>query len=353
MPFLMETDCYQKEKTAESGFSIPEAEPSFPAQAGASGNNADPADAGTAQEERHAPCPAPQILVVGGGKGGVGKTCLSVNSAVEIARRGWRVVLLDADLSCSNIETVLGFRPEMRLDDFFHQKGSKDLTAILCETPYENLRLIPGTTGLLDVANPRYQQKVALIRELHKLDADLIIIDLDAGAHLNTLDFFLMTETNGILVITPERTSIDNAFKFMRAALFRRIERFYQSPEVGLLLKRNETLYEFLECIRGTDCFDHEVREQVGNELLSLARSFRPKIVVNKACNAYEARIASNILAKYSRQLLCIEPENLGFIYFDKYVSEAVNSGVPFVVSRPQNPISGCIADVANRLGFF
>ncbi|MCF6283736.1 MAG: P-loop NTPase, partial [Candidatus Hydrogenedentes bacterium] len=62
---------------------------------------------------------SPEILVVGGGKGGVGKTCFSVNTAVEIARRGWRVILLDADLSCSNIETVLGFRSNKRLDDFF------------------------------------------------------------------------------------------------------------------------------------------------------------------------------------------------------------------------------------------
>lgn len=304
-------------------------------------------------EQEPVPGSSPEILVVGGGKGGVGKTCIAVNCAVEIARRGWRVVLLDADLSCSNIETVLGYRATVHLDDFFHQKGGKDLSAVLCQTPYDNLRLIPGTTGLLDVANPRYQQKVALIRELRNLEADLVIIDLDAGAHLNTLDFFLMTETNGILVITPERTSIDNAFKFLRAALFRRIERFYQSPELGLLLRRLETLSDFMECIRKADCFEDRTREQVCQELQRLAQSFRPKIVVNKVNNAYEAKVAANILAKYTRQLLCIEPENLGFLYFDNYVSEAVNSGVPFIVSRPRLKVSACVVDVANRLGYF
>ncbi len=305
------------------------------------------------KEEEPAVRTAPEILVVGGGKGGVGKTCFSVNTAVEVARRGWRVVLLDADLSCSNIETVLGFRSGVRLDDFFHQTGTKKLDGIVCETPYDNLRLIPGTTGLLDVANPRYQQKVALIRELRKLDADLIIIDLDAGAHLNTLDFFLMTETSGVLVITPERTSIDNAFKFLRAALFRRIERFYQSPEVGLLLKRNETLNDFLDCIASAPSFEEDTRVQVMEEMVALARAFRPKVVVNKATNAYEAKIAANILSKFARQYLRIEPENMGFLYFDKGVSEAVNSGVPFIVSRPRARVSGCIVDVANRLGYF
>lgn len=310
-------------------------------------------DSSQLAKEPRARTSSPEILVVGGGKGGVGKTCFSVNTAVEIARRGWRVVLMDADLSCSNIETVLGFRSSVRLDDFFLQKGAKRLGDIVCDTPYPNLRLIPGTSGLMDAANPRFQQKVALIRELRKLDADLVIVDLDAGAHLNTLDFFLMTNNNGVLVITPERTSIDNAFKFLRAALFRRIERFYQSPEVGFLLKRNETLNDFLVSIRRADCFELNVKEQLCRELMTLAQAFRPKVVVSKAANAYEAKIAANILAKYTRQHLCIEPDSLGFVYFDKYVSDAINSGVPFVIGEPRRKISGCIVDMANRLGYF
>ena len=294
----------------------------------------------------------PEILVVGGGKGGVGKTCFAVNAAIEIARRGWRVILVDADLGCANVETILGTRPDRRLDDFFHQKGGKDLDALVCETQYDNLRLIPGTTGLLDVANPKYQQKAAFIRELRRLDADLIMVDLDAGAHLNTLDFFLMADTNGILIITPEKTSIDNAFKFLRAALFRRIERFYQSVEVGLLLKHNETLPDFMQCIRQSEVFDELTRQQVCQELVSLAKSIRPRIVVNRSHNAYEAQIAANILAKFARQHLMIEPENFGYMCYDKCVPDSVNSGVPFIVSRPNVKISVCIADIANRLGY-
>lgn len=294
----------------------------------------------------------PEILVVGGGKGGVGKTCLAVNVAIEVARKGWRVVLVDADLGCSNIETVLGTQSEHRLDDFFHIQGRKDLRPILCETQYRNLWLVPGSTGLVHVANPKYQQKMALIRELRRLDADLIVVDLEAGAHLNTLDFFLISETNGVLVITPEKTSIDNAYKFLRAAVFRRIERFYQAPELVVLLNRNESLRDFLECVQRTEVYDVPVRQQIARELVALARSIKPKIVVNRAHNAYEAQIAANILAKYARQHLLVELDNLGFVYFDKCVSDAVNSGVPFIVSHPNLKISGCIADIVNRLGY-
>ena len=303
-----------------------------------------------AQPRRHT---EPEILVVGGGKGGVGKTCVAVNLSVEIARKGWRVVLVDADLSCSNVEMVLGTRSQSCLDDFFYAKGRKDLHPILCDTPYENLRLIPGTTGLIEVANPRYQKKQALIRELHQLNADLVIIDLDAGAHLNTLDFFLIAETNGLLVVTPERTSIDNAFKFLRAALFRRIERFYQAPEVAVLLKRTESLPEFLEGLRESEFLSPEAKKTICGEIVSIARSIKPKIVINRARNAYEAQIAFNILRKHARNDLLIEPVNLGFLYFDPCVQEAVNSGKPFIVGFPEQKLSACFADVANRLGYF
>ncbi|HOZ49813.1 MAG TPA: P-loop NTPase [Candidatus Hydrogenedentes bacterium] len=306
----------------------------------------------TLVEEPPLPVHKTPIMAVGGGKGGVGKTCFAVNAAVEIAQKGWRVVLVDADLGCSNVEAVLGVRAPVRLDDFFFQEGGKKLDPLLTSTPYDNLRFIPGASGLLDVANPKYQRKMAFIRELRQLAADLVIIDLDAGSHLNTLDLFLTAEDLGVLVVTPERTSIDNAFKFLRAALFRKIERFYRCPEVSLLLQRNETVDSFLEQIARADVFEEEERHRVCRELMGLVRSVRPRIVVNKVSNAYEAQIAANILARYARQLLRIEPERLGFMFFDQCVPETVNSGTPFVVSRPTSRIATCITDMANRLGY-
>jgi len=303
----------------------------------------------------HEPQPRtqPEILMVGGGKGGVGKSCFSVNFSVEVARRGWRVILLDADLSCANAETLLGFRPEVNLDSFLRSQSAVDLRGVLCDTPYDNLRLIPGTSGLLDVSHPRYTRKVALLRALRTLDADLVVVDLDAGAHLTTLDFFRMKGTRGIVVINPERTSIDNAFKFLRAALFRQIERFYHSPEVGMLLKRNHTLSDFIECINKAACFDENIKEQIKTEIKVITTNFKPQIVVNKVSTAYEAKVASNILCKYARQHLMVEPDMLGHIYFDGVVKESVNCGIPFVHNSPKLQISGCFHDMANRLGYF
>jgi flagellar biosynthesis protein FlhG len=295
----------------------------------------------------------PEILVVGGGKGGVGKTCFAVNTAVEVARRGWRVVLVDADLGCSNVETVLGMRAPMRLDEFFHQRNGEGLSELLCDTPYSNLRLVPGTSGLLDATHPRFRQKSAFHQELRLLDADVVVVDLDAGAHLDTLDLFLLAATSGIIIITPERTSIDNAFKFLRGALYRRIERYYESPELGVLLKRSESLPAFIERLYRARLFDSATCDRICDELVALARSFRPRIVVNKANTAYEAQVAAGIMSKHCERHLLIRPISLGMMFFDATVSEAVNSGVPFVVGQPRRKVSGCIVDIANRLGYF
>jgi flagellar biosynthesis protein FlhG len=303
-------------------------------------------------EPQHAAVAAPEILIVGGGKGGVGKTCFSANLAIEVARKGWRVIVVDADLGCSNLDLVLGVRPQHRLDDFFNHPGRKQLEPYLCDTPYENLRIVPGASGALDIANPRYQQKVSLIRELQRLDADLVIIDLDAGTHLNTLDFFLIAETNGVLVITPEKTSIDNAYKFIRSAVFRKIERFYRSGEVSRLLNRHDSLRSFLNAFQESAVFEDSLKQQLVQEMLGLARGIRPKIVVNRARNHYEAEIAANYLAKNARQKLLVEPQKIGYILFDTVVPEAVNSGIPYVVSHPDRKISGCIATIASHLGY-
>ena len=303
-------------------------------------------------EEHVLPHKSPRIIAVGGGKGGVGKTCLSANIAIEIARKGWQVVVIDADLSCSNLELVLGLKADRRLDDFFLQKGAKDLNSVICDTNYENLRIVSGSTGLRDVANPKYHQKQALIREIHRIDADVVIVDLDAGAHLNTLDFYLMSDTDGILVINPEKTSIDNAFKFLRSALFRKIERFYKSPEVNILLRRKETLRSFIQSIREHPKLEERRKKQLCGEMIALAQSMKPKIIVNRARNAYEAQITSNFLLKSSLQYLMIEPEQLGHVPFDSIVPESVNSGVPFVVGYRQHEVSVCIADIVNRMGW-
>ena len=304
-----------------------------------------------AQEIPH-PHSEPQLIVVGGGKGGVGKSCLAVNLATEIAQRGRRVVLVDADLDCSNVETLLGLPPGDPLDRHFDKKASESLHSLLVDTPYTNLKMIPGTTGLLSTSKTSCTSLDDFRYGVRALDADLVIVDLDAGTRPETLDTYLMAPATGLVVITPEKTSIDNAFKFVRAVLYRRIEQYYQSEEVGQLLQMNETLPDFLESVSGCSLFERPLRDRIVNEVRALAASIRPNIVVNRAANAYEAQVAANILSKYIRNHLLMSPDTVGHLVFDKRIPEAVNSGVPFVMKFPKQMVTRNLHTISNRLGY-
>lgn len=304
-------------------------------------------------KEKPEPAKDPDIIVVGGGKGGVGKSCIAVNMAVEIARRGWRVVIVDADLGCSNVETLLGMPSGSPLDDYFFEGEEASLNAMIVPTPYENLSIVPGATGLLEATAPGDAHLKRFRNAIGNLDADVVVVDLDAGTRRDTLDLFLMASASGMIVTTPEKTSMDNAFKFVRAVLFRKIELFYKSPEVGQLLRYNETLPDFLASVEGCSAFERPIRDRIVNEVRALADSIKPRIVVNRARNGYEAMVASNIVSKYIRNYLLIEPDMVGYVLFDKRIPEAVNSGKPFVVKLPKHKVTRNISTISNRLGYF
>lgn len=303
-------------------------------------------------KDKPSPALEPEVIVVGGGKGGVGKSCLAVNLSVEIARRGWRVVIVDADLGCSNVETMLGMPPGAPLDDFFFAGEEGRLASILTASPFENLRIIPGASGLLEATSPGEDSLTRFRRAIRTLDADVVIVDLDAGTRRDTLDLFLIASKCGIVVTTPEKTSMDNAFKFVRAALFRRIELYYKSPEVGQLLRYNETIPDFLRSVEECPAFGKALKDRIVQEVTGIAASMTPHIVVNRARNGYEAMVACNIVSKYLRTYLLIEPESAGYMLFDKRIPEAVNSGKPFVLKYPKHKVSRNISTIGNRLGY-
>ena len=131
-----------------------------------------------------------KVWAVAGGKGGTGKSILSANMGIALAKMGNKVILVDADLGAPNLHTCLNIRkPEFTLNDYLTKKVP-NLESVLLDTPNENLKLISGGTELLGLANIHYQKKMKLIRNLEKLDAEFIIVDLGAGTAYNTLDFF-------------------------------------------------------------------------------------------------------------------------------------------------------------------
>src|SRR5512145_3004226 len=162
-------------------------------------------------------------IPVGGGKGGVGKTFLVANLATSLARAGYRVVAADADLEGANLHTCVGVAdPGPSLADFVAGRAS-EVRDLLVETPIPNLRILAATHGNFGQLQPSQSDRVRLMRQLRELDVDFVLLDLGAGAHPAVIDYFLIGES-GIVVVTPEPTSIENAYSFLRATFYRRLQ---------------------------------------------------------------------------------------------------------------------------------
>lgn len=155
-----------------------------------------------------------RVITVTSGKGGVGKTSLSVNLAIQLGRLGKRVIVFDADFGLANIEIMLGIRPKYNLADLMYR--GKSIEDIITYGP-ENIGFISGGSGINELANLTRDQVFSMIHRLGELDriADVIIVDTGAGISDTVLEFVAASE-EVLLVATPEPTSITDAYALLK-----------------------------------------------------------------------------------------------------------------------------------------
>ena len=135
----------------------------------------------------------------------------------------------------ANLHTCLGVNPPaLTLSDFINHRV-ETLDEALVPTPQPGLSLMAGAMDLLESGNPTHTQKQRLFRHLARLPADYIVLDLGAGTSTHTMDFFLLAE-HGILVVVPEPTSVENAYRFLKAAYLRRFRTVQKVYDVGHLI---------------------------------------------------------------------------------------------------------------------
>ncbi len=163
------------------------------------------------------------MLAVTSGKGGVGKTNVSANLGIALAARGARVCVFDADAGMANINVILGQTPRYSLEHLLN--GECALADLLLEGP-RGLRIVPAASGVAELAdlNPKRQQ--TLLRALAELerDFDYLLIDTAAGAAASVLRFIQSAQV-GVMVVTPEPTSLTNAFSLLKIMRNRGIRR--------------------------------------------------------------------------------------------------------------------------------
>lgn len=151
-----------------------------------------------------------QTIAVASGKGGVGKSNVAVNVALELAALGHRVTLLDADMALANADVLLGLTPKYHLGHVL--TGQRTLREVQIEVT-EGLRLIPGGSGVAELASLSPDQQARLIAELRAIetDSDFMMIDTAAGIAGNVIGI-LKAVAEVIIVTTPDPTALVDAY---------------------------------------------------------------------------------------------------------------------------------------------
>lgn len=155
-----------------------------------------------------------RVITVTSGKGGVGKTSMSINLAIQLKKLGKKVIVLDADFGLANIEIMLGIRPRYNLADLMFR--GKEIQDIITYGP-EGIGFISGGSGINEMANLTRDQVYRLIQKMYELDqyADVIIVDTGAGIGDSVMEF-VAASAEVILVATPEPTSITDAYALLK-----------------------------------------------------------------------------------------------------------------------------------------
>jgi flagellar biosynthesis protein FlhG len=240
-----------------------------------------------------------RVIAVTSGKGGVGKTNISINVAHALIAAGQDVILLDADLGLANADILLGTVPPFHLGHLL--RGEKDILDLIHRTP-SRLKLIAGGSGVDELANVPEEQLRFFVASLRKLDGQCDYLILDTGAGLShTVQEFVLAADQVLVVTTPEPTSLADAYATVKALAHRR-------PELPLSL------------------------------------------VVNQAERTEDAAVAAERIVQTARNFLGINVQHLGTVPRDPYVWQSVRHQVPFFIGYPGAPASRAVADMVQRL---
>jgi flagellar biosynthesis protein FlhG len=241
-----------------------------------------------------------RVITVASGKGGVGKTNLSVNMAIAYARLGKRVIIMDADLGLANVNILLNIIPKYNLYHVIRKQ--KTMREIMVDTEY-GIQMIAGASGFSKIANLNEEERQSFITELYTLsNADIIIIDTSAGVSSNVLSFIAAAD-EAIIITTPEPTAITDAYGIIKI-----IATEVENLNIGL------------------------------------------KLVVNRVKNVTEGRKIAERIINISGQFLNLKVEYLGCVYEDPIVQSSVLKQRPFMVQDPKSKAAISVQHLVGRI---
>lgn len=214
-----------------------------------------------------------QVIAVTGGKGGIGKTNVSVNLSLALADMGRRVVLLDADLGLANVDVLLGLKPKATLADVL--EGKCDLRDVMVTGP-GGIRIVPAASGAANMVSLSPQQHAGLIQAFSEIgdNIDVLVVDTAAGIGDSVVSFVRAAQ-EALIVVCDEPTSITDAYALIKLlnrdhgmTRFRVLANMVGTPQEGRMVfaKLTKVTDRFLDVALqyvGAVPFDESVRKSV------------------------------------------------------------------------------------------
>lgn len=292
-----------------------------------------------------------KVIPIAGGKGGVGKSFVAVNLAMALASNGYKTILIDLDLGSSNLHTFLGFRNNNQGIGTYLVNKRQKLEDLVIGTPHDNLYFIPGDVQQYGVATLPFQVVKKLSGEITHLDADYIIMDLGSGSSFNTLDFFL-TSNSGILVTTPQKTSTGALYDFLKNLVIRFCERAFDKNKAA-----SDIIKEAVKETRPGECKSikpiieklAEIDPEIAEKMRIYLSVLQPKMIINQAMDSDAAKEGERISTLFENNFN-LNIESIGMLLRDPYVDLSIEERKPYILSNPNNVLSGQIHRIALKI---
>jgi flagellar biosynthesis protein FlhG len=284
------------------------------------------------------------IISVGSGKGGVGKSVIAANLALLLAKSGKRVVLADLDVGGADAHIMFGMlHPGLTLTDFITRR-EENLEAVAQATAaHPRLRIIPGTGDTLATANLAYAKKQRLIRHFRRLEADVILVDIGAGANYHVLDFFLMAD-HCLAVATPDPTSVLDLYRFIKLAAIRRVLSGFVARGAVSEALSDRDFGSVQDVIDQAGAADPDATDTAAR----LLAGFQPLLVLNRLTGGSRVNVLQ--LKRLLKEYVGGELGLLGEIPDDPALGRSVRNFLPVVEGEPAAPSAVALSLAAQSL---
>jgi flagellar biosynthesis protein FlhG len=275
------------------------------------------------------------VYSLGGGKGGIGKSFITSNLALYLARTGLNTLIVDLDFGGANAHTYLrvpGNGPSAK--DFLIGNVSH-LGEVVVPTQFKNLSMIRGASDWDEVLNLDTKNLNQMFNAARQLGFDRIVYDLGAGTGVETIEAFLHADIQ-IAVSTPEPISIENTYNFMKRVFYRSLQCTAEQYEFTDSINTTLSNKKDLGINTPADLLRYLSRKypQTGEKIVRQILRSKPQIIINQCRSPRDQKIGKS-LSHVSRQYFGQEVDFLGYLDFDNRVWQSIRAMKPLFLESP------------------